>query len=1290
MALTQTQVSQLYVSIFGRASEGAGNTYWQTTADMATAANTMLATDAAATYFGTSLATDLAFVKHIYLNTLGKTYEQDTAGVDGWVTYLATHTRGEMVAALVYAAQQPANAGAAQDMFNNKVAVSDYTADNIATAGSDLSAFQSYISSVTSDAATVTAAKASILAAAPTTFTLTTAATDNIVGTDAAETIVANNSSISTEGTLQATDKIDGGAGADSANITLKGTWAGFTSGSMKAVETVNMTNNSTAALSFAAAGVTDVTKYIVNNSVANTNATISSVATLADVEVSGTAGASTLSVGYTATSTVATGSQTDVQNLKVTNVGTIDTDATSATNAKYMTVDIDKVETLAITTAGTANSLNLSGSADTKTITIAGEGQTEISAIDDTVTSFDASAATGKVIVDTTAVATNALTTLKTGAGDDTIKAATDDLTANATVAGGTGADTLSFTAGAAKTLQNTMTGVETIKVGAITGALTFSGTNVSDITTISTEGMGAAASFVNMKATPVTVNSIGAEATAADKISVDSAAAITYNIKASDATTAAGTTADTNNGDAEFANATAVTVNVGELVNSTGVVNTGAATTVALNVASKVVNSAETTIFDDTLTADSATSLTVTSLGQLATVAIGAAKATTATITAGSTATATDTIALTAAKLVTLDVTAKQAFDFTGSTFTKLQNLTVNTTKAFTMGGVVLADAASITLAGTASTAAATFGNLGTAATLTHDVNLTATGLKAGLTVGTIDAGTASSTINVTGVTGNVELGHLTANGGITLNAAALAGTLDAGTVSNFTTTTGNISIDVSTVGGAAQFGTLTTDGISGDVTVTATSAVGAVTTGVIKGDAVTVNGQNALNGVTVGGGYTALNATLGHADDIVAGTTVSSSIDIVAHSAVTYTGTNLLANGVNIGTDATSTALTATLAGGAAAESISIAGNTKQTSITVTGNLGAGTNAVTVLMMGNTASTDTTAAQTVNLSGVTGSSKSGTSTTTLLADLDSNITYTGSAVKDTIVLGGDNDKTITITDTVTDTVAGEKDVLVLGGAASQSFTGLAVSGVELLTVAATGSSANASAFSGDTISATLTGVLTLTDTTTGNDIIDLSNFTHAAAATNLLITASGGNDIIVGTAGTETITGGTGTDTMTGGTGVDVFAFAAGDSGGAPSTTNMDTITDFGSEAGNEIDWTGGSITVNSSAVLAAAGKAGLAGAGAGAGAKATFNAADDTLAEQIIAIEAALNDTTNTAGEAAHWMFGTDTYVYITDGVAGVSANDLLIKLTGVDSTSTSFDVMTIVSNNLTLA
>ena len=56
-ALTQTQVSQLYVSIFGRASEGEGNAYWVAKgATMASTATQMLGSPAAIAYFGNSAA----------------------------------------------------------------------------------------------------------------------------------------------------------------------------------------------------------------------------------------------------------------------------------------------------------------------------------------------------------------------------------------------------------------------------------------------------------------------------------------------------------------------------------------------------------------------------------------------------------------------------------------------------------------------------------------------------------------------------------------------------------------------------------------------------------------------------------------------------------------------------------------------------------------------------------------------------------------------------------------------------------------------------------------------------------------------------------------------------------------------------------------------------------------------------------------------------------------------------------------------------------------------------------
>ena len=73
MALTKTQVSRLYITLFGRASEGEGNAYWQTAGtdpDMASTADKMLQTEAATDFFGDSLNQDHAFIEHIYQNAL--------------------------------------------------------------------------------------------------------------------------------------------------------------------------------------------------------------------------------------------------------------------------------------------------------------------------------------------------------------------------------------------------------------------------------------------------------------------------------------------------------------------------------------------------------------------------------------------------------------------------------------------------------------------------------------------------------------------------------------------------------------------------------------------------------------------------------------------------------------------------------------------------------------------------------------------------------------------------------------------------------------------------------------------------------------------------------------------------------------------------------------------------------------------------------------------------------------------------------------------------------------------
>ena len=135
MPFTKTEISEIYVAVFNRASEGEGNQFWQDfDGPKDLLIDAALATQAAQDYFGTSLDTNQAFVEHIYQNTLGKTLVDDPDGIAFWVGKLdGGESRGSVVEQLIFAAQQPENAGSAQDQFNNRVEVSNYAADNVDT-----------------------------------------------------------------------------------------------------------------------------------------------------------------------------------------------------------------------------------------------------------------------------------------------------------------------------------------------------------------------------------------------------------------------------------------------------------------------------------------------------------------------------------------------------------------------------------------------------------------------------------------------------------------------------------------------------------------------------------------------------------------------------------------------------------------------------------------------------------------------------------------------------------------------------------------------------------------------------------------------------------------------------------------------------------------------------------------------------------------------------------------------------------------------------------------------------
>lgn len=163
--LSRNEVSQLYVAILGRASEGSGNTYWQNdpcSTSMTAAANTLLATPDAADYFGSSLIDNGKFIEHVYGNTFGKTYAQDPDGINYWVSELdGGRSKGEVVAAIINAVQLPENSDAGQKRFNNRVEVSNYCADTI-QGYTDLSTFKEFIGGITDEEETVASAIDSI------------------------------------------------------------------------------------------------------------------------------------------------------------------------------------------------------------------------------------------------------------------------------------------------------------------------------------------------------------------------------------------------------------------------------------------------------------------------------------------------------------------------------------------------------------------------------------------------------------------------------------------------------------------------------------------------------------------------------------------------------------------------------------------------------------------------------------------------------------------------------------------------------------------------------------------------------------------------------------------------------------------------------------------------------------------------------------------------------------------------------------------------------------------------
>lgn len=229
MALTKTQVSQLYVAIFNRASDGEGNTYWQTAGEsMIAVAENLIAHPDAVAYFGDALNNNEAFIKAIYSNTFDR--EADAEGLAYWLEMLdGGMAKGELVAHMVTSAL-----ATPEQALINKVAVSDYAADHIASATVDeVASFIDMIADVTADDATIAQGTAKVDAYEPTqppvvvdgeTYSLS-ATKDVLTGTDKNdlfEATVSQNALGQQTNELGTGDNLKGGAGVDTLDAMIE------------------------------------------------------------------------------------------------------------------------------------------------------------------------------------------------------------------------------------------------------------------------------------------------------------------------------------------------------------------------------------------------------------------------------------------------------------------------------------------------------------------------------------------------------------------------------------------------------------------------------------------------------------------------------------------------------------------------------------------------------------------------------------------------------------------------------------------------------------------------------------------------------------------------------------------------------------------------------------------------------------------------------------------------------------------------------------------------------------
>lgn len=511
MAVTRSQVCELYVATFNRAPDSAGLDYWSTQESLTQIeliAQSFFDQPETQAMYPTTLS-NREYVNSIYNNVYNR--DADSEGLAYWVTALDNGTlqRSDTIIALVNGAQ-----GQDQNILDNKTEVGLY----FAQFGQYLTIEQAYevMTGVGSDSLSMATALDGIdtwvedvaipIDPAPrmdlTTNIDTIEASDvNSIITGLVDTDASENS------TLNDADTIDGGGGQDKLLLKITGSTNPYIFiANMSNVKTLDIKNDASTSQTIDLTGTTGITK--INMIGTGAGAEISSVASIVDIELNGGADATTKllyneSVVSSDKDTMYIGLNTSFkQSFETNGIETLGIKTTSG--IQELTLKDRAVEKVVITGTG---SLTLNGSGS--------EGS---------ATTIDATAASAGIVINSSIVNTQD-TTITTGVGNDTINGSAIIATKKLTIDAKGGNDTIDISLSNGKSINSVVagTGDDTIIGGGGENSLT-GGTGVDTMTA----GSGKDTfNFANSGDTGITeekADIIKSFATTQDKINFDS----------------------------------------------------------------------------------------------------------------------------------------------------------------------------------------------------------------------------------------------------------------------------------------------------------------------------------------------------------------------------------------------------------------------------------------------------------------------------------------------------------------------------------------------------------------------------------------------------------------------------------------------------------------------------------------------------------------------------------------------------------------------------------------------